>query len=140
MATKEKDVLATEGAEFVVCKGEIPKQESAKEAHGNGRFAVEELSVRMFDDEALEKATAFFKIFGDKTRLRILLALEGKEICVHTMTHMLNINQTTLSHQLKILRDSGVVSCRRVEQHVFYRLKDGHIKAILDIAAEHIHE
>ena len=130
MVKKEKDMPVAGGAEFVACKGELAKQVVANE----------ELSCRMFDEETMEKATAFFKIFGDKTRLRILLALEGRELCVHTMTNILGLNQTTLSHQLKILRDSGLVSCRRVEQHAFYRLKDTHIKAILDIAAEHLCE
>lgn len=125
MTKKEKDVLGVAEASHVCCKGELAQEASVAER---------------IEEELIEDATAFFKIFGDKTRLRILLALEGKELCVHTMTHMLNINQTTLSHQLKILRDRGVVSCRRVDQHAFYRLKDGHIKAILDIAAEHIHE
>lgn len=125
MVKKEKNELAVEEAEHVVCKGQLAQEASA---------------AQTIDDELIEKATSFFKIFGDKTRFRILLALEGKELCVHTMTHILNINQTTLSHQLKILRDSGIVSCRRVDQHAFYRLKDGHIRSILDIAAEHIQE
>ena len=124
MSKKEKDAVVEEGLRTVGCKGELE----------------EDALAEPMDEELIEEATTFFKIFGDKTRIRILLALEGKELCVHTLTHILNLNQTTLSHQLKILRDNGLVSCRRVDKHVFYQLKDAHIKAILDIATEHINE
>ena len=125
MAKKEKNCMEEENMQAMPCKGEL---------------AEDAFTARAMDEDLIEGATAFFKIFGDKTRLRILLALEGKELCVHTLSHILNVNQTTLSHQLKILRDFGLVCCRRADKHVFYQLKDDHIKAILDIATEHINE
>lgn len=82
----------------------------------------------------------FFKILGDRTRLKILMLLEKEELCVHTIAKLLQAEQSVVSHQLKTLKNARIVSSRRAGKHVFYRLCDDHIASILDTASEHTHE
>ena len=70
----------------------------------------------------------FFRVFGDPTRLKILSILDGKELCVHVIADIIDMQQTAVSHQLKILRQSRLVKYRKNGKHVFYSLNDNHIK------------
>ncbi|MBO5776221.1 MAG: winged helix-turn-helix transcriptional regulator [Clostridia bacterium] len=69
----------------------------------------------------LADIASFFSVFGDVTRLKILSALAVEELCVSDLASIANLNQTTLSHQLKLLRDSGIVSTRRNGKIIYYR-------------------
>lgn len=75
-------------------------------------------------DEILDDLVGFFSLFSDKTRLRILSALVLSELCVTDLAAVLNINQTTVSHQLRILRSFGAVLCRRHGKIVYYSLRE----------------
>ncbi|MBQ3219080.1 MAG: winged helix-turn-helix transcriptional regulator [Clostridia bacterium] len=76
------------------------------------------------DDELLDDLTGVFSIFSDKTRLRILSSLTITDMCVSDISMALKINQTTVSHQLRILRNLGAVNCYRSGKIVYYSLKD----------------
>ncbi len=91
-------------------------------------------------DGAFLQLAEFFKVFGDRTRLKILMLLGKQELCVHTIAKLLDVEQSVVSHQLKTLRDARIVYSRRVGKHIFYRLCDVHIATILDTAMEHIQE
>ncbi len=91
-------------------------------------------------DEELQDLSEFFKIFGDPTRLRILFLLKQGEFCVHDIAGMLELQQTAVSHQLKLLRQVRLVRYRKEGKHVFYSLSDDHITAILAIGLEHTDE
>lgn len=82
----------------------------------------------------------FFKVFGDTTRIRILHLLSINEICVHEISSILDISQSAISHQLKILRDTKLVKPRKAGKHVYYSLSDDHVLKIFENGLEHIKE
>lgn len=82
----------------------------------------------------------FYKIFADGTRLRILDVLLTGEKYVNEISEELNISQSAVSHQLKTLRDSTLVTCEKVGQSVRYKIADDHIRIILEYGCEHIRE
>lgn len=79
-----------------------------------------------------------FKVFGDSTRIRILTALTAGEMCVLHLSEHLAMGQSAVSHQLRILRASGLVKPRREGKTVYYSLDDDHVKEILEAGLEHI--
>ena len=91
-------------------------------------------------DEETQDLSEFFKVFSDPTRLKILSILEKKELCVHIIADVIDMQQTAVSHQLKILRQSRLVKYRKEGKHVYYSLNDNHIKDMLEIGLEHIKE
>ncbi|MCR4892010.1 MAG: metalloregulator ArsR/SmtB family transcription factor [Lachnospiraceae bacterium] len=94
----------------------------------------------MPNDSAIKDMADLFKIFGDYTRLRILFALFQKEICVRDLAEALNMTQSAVSHQLKILKQSKLVDSRREGKTVFYYLIDDHVRTIIAQGREHIEE
>ena len=91
-----------------------------------------------------EEKTAYlvklFKLFGDSTRMRILLALSGGEICVCALTELLQMDQSAVSHQLRVLRDGRLVTSRREGKTVYYSLADSHVETMISMAWEHVKE
>ena len=81
-----------------------------------------------------------FKVFGDSTRIRILFVLFEAEVCVCDLAQALNMTQSAISHQLKILKQSKLVKSRREGKSVFYSLADGHVRTIIAQGREHIEE
>lgn len=78
-----------------------------------------------------EKLTMFYSMFSDPTRLKIMICLIFNKMCVNDLATILNINQTTISHQLKILRSSGVVTTTRDSKFIFYKLTNKFISDIM---------
>ena len=89
-------------------------------------------------DETLEELVGFFSMFSDLTRLKMLSALAISETCVTDLALLLNLNQTTVSHQLRILRDLGAVKYRRVGKIIFYSLRHDTINDILLKGVEYL--
>ena len=88
--------------------------------------------------EALVAATVrLLKGFADATRLRLLWLLRRDEVCVHVLVDALGMSQSAVSHQLRMLRDARLVSARRRGRHVYYRLADEHVRALLENALSH---
>ena len=81
-----------------------------------------------------------FKIFGDSTRIRILFVLFEAEVCVCELAQALNMTQSAISHQLRILKQSRLVKSRREGKSVFYSLADEHVRTIIAQGCEHIEE
>lgn len=92
------------------------------------------------DEEILFDLADFFKIFGDSTRLKILYALSIDEMCVCDISSLLGMNQSAISHQLKVLRQSKLVKYRREGKAAYYSLDDHHIKDVLKQGFEHVTE
>lgn len=88
----------------------------------------------------MEKLAEMFKLFADNTRLKIICALLKEELCVCELCEMLDLNQSTVSHQLKLLRASNLVKYRREGKHIFYSLQDEHVENIISQAIDHIEE
>ncbi len=101
---------------------------------------VERVLSKMPKDESLYELAELFHIFGDTTRMRILYALFESEMCVCAIAELLEMQQSAISHQLRILKNAKLVSSRREGKTVFYRLADDHVRAIIDQGMEHIEE
>lgn len=94
----------------------------------------------MPDETELYDLAELFKVFGDSTRIRILFVLSRAEVCVCDLAQALNMTQSAISHQLKILKQSKLVNSRREGKSVFYSLADGHVSTIIAQGREHIEE
>lgn len=91
-------------------------------------------------DELLCDLADLFKIFGDTTRMKILFSLLESEMCVCAIAELLGMNQSAISHQLKILKDANLVGNRRDGKTIYYYLLDGHVRAIVAQGFEHLIE
>lgn len=91
-------------------------------------------------EEELYDLAELFKIFGDSTRIRILYVLFESEMCVCDIAQLLNLSQSAVSHQLRLLKQSRLVKSRRDGKTVFYSLADDHVRTIIDQGKEHIEE
>lgn len=88
----------------------------------------------------IEKVVNLFKIFGDQTRLSILLALFDQELCVHDICKVVDVSQSAVSHQLRNLREAKLVKSRRDGKEVIYSLDDDHVREIFNIGLTHVLE
>jgi ArsR family transcriptional regulator, lead/cadmium/zinc/bismuth-responsive transcriptional repressor len=91
-------------------------------------------------DRAAAELADFFKLFGDPTRIRILLALGPEELCVGEIAGLLGMQHSAISHQLRLLSRSGLVKSSKKGKNVYYFLSDRHIRNVLMQAFEHIQE
>ncbi len=95
---------------------------------------------KMPQEETLYDLAELFKVFGDSTRIKILFCLFDAERCVGDMAQLLNLTQTAVSHQLRVLKANKLVKCRRDGKSMFYSLADGHVHSILGQGMDHITE
>lgn len=98
------------------------------------------LKEELPSDSSIDKLTEVFKVFGDNTRLRILWVLFDKEICVFDIAESLQMSQSAISHQLRILRQAKLIKARRDGKNTFYSLDDDHVKRIIEQVLVHISE
>lgn len=101
---------------------------------------VDKVKKVMPQEQELLDLAEFFKVFGDSTRIKILHVLSQSEMCVCDIATLLQMGQSAISHQLRILKQMRLVNFRRDGKTVFYSLSDGHIQTILDQGMEHISE
>ena len=99
-----------------------------------------EITKKMPREEKLYDLAELFKIFGDSTRIRILYVLFEGEVCVCDLANLLNMTQSAISHQLRILKTNKLVKNRREGKSIFYSLADEHVVTIINNAMEHILE
>ncbi len=92
------------------------------------------------EDEYLYDLAELFKVFGDSTRIKILYALFESELCVGDIAQILNLSQSSVSHQLRILKDAKLVRFRREGKIIFYALDDDHVRNMLSMGMEHVEE
>ncbi|WP_068557033.1 ArsR/SmtB family transcription factor [Thermotalea metallivorans] len=101
---------------------------------------VNKVREKMPQEETLYDLAELFKVFGDSTRIKILWALDESEMCVCDIAFLLNMTQSAISHQLRVLKQAGLVKSRREGKIVFYSLEDEHVKQIFDQGLIHISE
>lgn len=94
----------------------------------------------MPDDWELDALADLFKVFGDSTRIRILFILFETEVCVCDLAKALNMTQSAVSHQLRILKQNKLVKNRREGKSVFYSLADDHVRTMIAQGREHVLE
>lgn len=98
------------------------------------------VSEQMPAEEELYDLSELFKVFGDSTRIRILFVLFEAEVCVCDLAAALNMTQSAVSHQLRILKQNRLVKSRREGKSIFYSLADAHVRTIINQGLEHIEE
>lgn len=101
---------------------------------------VDRVRGQLPPDEQLYDLAELFKIFGDSTRVKILYALLDAELCVCDIAKLMEVTQSAVSHQLRVLKNSKLVKFRREGKTVYYSLADGHVIHILAQGMEHILE
>lgn len=110
-----------------VCDQEELHEERLKEALG-----------KMPSDSEIEEMGARFKAISEPSRLKILLALSGGELCVDHIVEAVGGNQSAVSHQLKTLKGARIIKCRRSGKKILYSISDWHIITIMELAKEHL--
>lgn len=101
---------------------------------------VKKVLLQQPEDEVLYDLAELFKVFGDSTRIKILYALFETELCVYDIARLLNLTQSSVSHQLRILKNSKLVKFRRDGKSIFYSLDDEHVRKIISMGMEHVEE
>lgn len=101
---------------------------------------IEHARQGMPEEEHLYDLAELFKVFGDSTRIRILYALTASEMCVCDIAALLNMTQSAISHQLRILKAARLVKHRKAGKVVFYSLNDSHVAHIFAQGLEHVKE
>ena len=94
----------------------------------------------MPEETELYDLAELFKVFGDSTRIRILFVLFEAEVCVCDLAQVLQMTQSAISHQLKILKQNKLVKSRREGKSIFYSLADDHVRTIIAQGCDHIEE
>lgn len=94
----------------------------------------------MTDKETLEDIAELFKGFADATRVHILSLLAEDELCVTDIADRVNLSQSAISHQLRILKQMQLIKFRREGKNILYSLADDHVKTILQMGLEHVLE
>jgi len=114
--------------------------------HETGHSAKEHESIiedahrKLPDEVTLNGLSDLFKTLSDPTRLKILLAIRDREVCVCCISEILGMSVSAVSHQLKTLRQAHLVKARRDGRNIYYSLDDHHVKTLLDITLEHMGE
>ena len=125
-------------------RGAIMENNERKIENCNGNIIHEDIVVRVKDqlpaEETLYDLAELFKVFGDTTRIKIICALFESEMCVCDLSCLLNMTQSAISHQLRVLKSARLVKFRREGKVVYYSLDDEHIKHIYDAGLNHISE
>ena len=101
---------------------------------------VDMVKVRMPEEEKLYDLAELFKVFGDTTRIKILWALAESDMCVCDIASLLNMTQSAISHQLRVLKQVRLVKFRKEGKVVYYSLDDSHVKQIFEQGLVHINE
>ena len=108
-------------------------------------FEVHEDLLKIVNETLPEETELYdlaelFKVFGDSTRIRILFVLFKAEVCVCDLAKVLNMTQSAISHQLRILKQNKLVKSRREGKSIFYSLADDHVRTIINQGRDHIEE
>ncbi len=101
---------------------------------------IDKVLTQQPDDEILYDLAELFKVFGDSTRIKILYSMFEHELCVNDIAGLLNLSQSSVSHQLRILKTSKLVKFRREGKSMYYSLDDEHVRSIISMGMEHVEE
>ncbi|MBR3870718.1 MAG: helix-turn-helix transcriptional regulator [Clostridia bacterium] len=106
----------------------------------NHNHILEKVRNELPTDELICDLADLYKVFGDTTRMKILFALLESEMCVCAIAELLSMNQSAISHQLKVLKNANLVGNRREGKTIYYFLADDHVKTIIAQGFEHLIE
>ena len=111
----------------------------------NGYMTVDDDTVNSIEEKMpieseLYELADLFKVFGDSTRIKILYVLYENEMCVFDIAKILNMTQSAISHQIRVLKQNRLVKYRKEGKTVLYTLADEHVFTILSQGIEHVEE
>ncbi len=101
---------------------------------------AKEIEDKMPMEDELYELADLFKVFGDSTRIKILYVLYENEMCVYDIANLLNMTQSAISHQLRVLKQNRLVKYRKEGKTALYTLADEHVFTILSQGMEHVEE
>lgn len=96
--------------------------------------------ARMHDEQTIEELAETFKVLSEPTRVRILHALTEEELCVCDIAAVVEATQSSISHQLRILRSARLVKSRKDGKMVYYSLDDEHVRNLFEEGIRHLEE
>ncbi len=102
--------------------------------------AVKRVQEELPDEEILYDLAELFRVFGDSTRIKIMYTLFESELCVSDIAEALNMTQSAVSHQLRVLKANKLVKFRRAGKTMIYSLDDDHVRSILALGMDHVEE
>lgn len=111
---------------------------SVCECNSKNKDKIDEIKSLMLKDEEFFDLADFFKVFGDSTRIKIIFVLLKSEMCVCDIASTLDMSQSAISHQLRVLRNNRLVKYRKDGKTVYYSLDDAHVEKIFDQGYEHL--
>lgn len=100
--------------------------------------AIERAKAEALSDDEAQQVAEIFKLLGDTTRVKILQVLAREELCVCDIAAVVNMGQSAVSHQLRLLRSARLVKYRKDGKMVWYSLDDNHVMNLLNQGIEHI--
>ncbi len=110
------------------------------ECGGKNIELVKRLAEKMITEEEAYYVSELFKALSDMTRVRILFSLLGGEMCVCDIQELVGVSQSAVSHQLRTLKQAGLVKYRREGKSLYYSIADSHVSTMLAMGLEHISE
>ena len=116
----------------------IIKDEDTCEVHVTHPENIQQALCHQLDDEKSQKLAEIFKILGVPSRIKLLSLLINEEMCVCDTAEALNMEQSAISHQLRVLRDAHLVKFRKEGKEVWYTLDDDHVVKLMNQGMEHI--
>lgn len=102
--------------------------------------ALQKLQDDLPGDEILYDLAELFRVFGDTTRIKILYALFESELCVNDIAQVVELSQSAVSHQLRLLKTNKLVKFRREGKTIYYSLDDDHVRSMIALGMEHVEE
>ncbi len=99
---------------------------------------VDKVKDNMIEEDKAQDLGDFFKVLSEPTRIKILYALSSSEMCVCDISNLLNMTQSAVSHQLKVLRTARLIKFRKEGKVVYYSLDDSHVENVFKQGLEHI--
>ena len=102
----------------------MPKNAYTCDCHAVNLHLVEQALAGMPGEEVFSKLAEFYKMMGDSTRCKLIWSLQDREMCVCDLANVLSMTKSSISHQLRKMREQGVVKCRREGKEVYYSLDE----------------
>ncbi len=96
--------------------------------------------IKTPDKEIQAQIAELFKGFSDSTRVQILFLLMEQELCVNDIAQAVELSQSAISHQLRLLKQMHLIKYRREGKNLLYSLADEHVRTILQMGLEHVME
>ena len=118
----------------------MPKNAFTCDCHAVNHQLVRQALAGMPGEEIFAHQAEFYKMLADPTRCKLIWALQGRRMCVCDLANVLSMTKSSISHQLRKMREQGVVKCRREGKEVYYSLDDAHVAQIFSITMTHIKE